>query len=90
MTQLVRYIEHLKLEIHGIRLVQFSPNVLSGAPTMGSWTGAADPVETHLFLNGREGEETYERLLAIAARTCYLHATLTSALEPELVVEHSR
>jgi hypothetical protein len=36
---------------------------------------------------GREAEETYERLMQIAARTCYLHATLAATLEPRLSIE---
>ena len=36
---------------------------------------------------GRETEETYERLMQIAARTCYLRATLAAALEPRLSIE---
>ena len=67
MTQLSRYIENMKMNIHGVRLVQFNPYV-AGARAV------AEPIDMHLFLNGEATEETHLRLLTIAARTCYLHA----------------
>lgn len=84
MTQLDRYIEHMKFNISGVRIVQTSP--YSTALRDGRLVGAAAPVDTHLFLNGQEDDETYETLMRIAARTCYLHATLAAALEPEVRV----
>ena len=77
LTQLSRYIEHLKLDIEGVRLVQYSPFSSDG-------TGHAGPVDTHLFLNGRADTETHGNLLRVAARTCYLHATLAADLPPVL------
>jgi uncharacterized OsmC-like protein len=84
MTQISRYIEHMKLDIHGTRIVQLAPYGL-GADRR----GGAEPVDTHLFFNGEEGDEMHERLMLIAARTCYLHATLAAALEPEVIVIHN-
>lgn len=75
LTQLSRYIEHLKLDINGVRLVQYSPFSSDG-------TGKAGPVDTHLFLNGRADTETHAKLLRVAAITCYLHATLSAELPP--------
>ncbi len=80
MTQLDRYIEHMKFDIHGVRLVQRSPYSLTRNGD--SLNADVEPVHTHLFLNGREDEDTYETLMHIAARTCYLHATLASSLDP--------
>lgn len=77
LTQLSRYIHHLKLDIGGARLVQYSPY------SAGS-EGRAGPVDTHLFLNGRADAETHADLLRIACRTCYLHATLAAELPPVL------
>ena len=87
MTQLSRYIEHMKFNIHGVRLVQLTPFevLMSGA----SARGAAQPIDTHLFLNGDAPEETHGTLLRIAARTCYLHATAAAALEPVVRVTHN-
>lgn len=87
MTQLARYIEHMKFRIRQVRLVQFSPYTLQGAATDGSARGGIEPVDTHLFLHGDESDETHEKLMRIAATTCYLHATLASALEPEVSIE---
>ena len=88
MTQLDRYIEHMKFDIGGVRLVQRCPYMLN--EDAGRVRGAAGPVDTHLFVNGREDDETCERLMRIAARTCYLHATLAAALDPVVSVEDSR
>ena len=88
ITQLLRYIEHQKLNIRGVRVVQASPYTLSGAPA-GQWRGGAEPVETHLFLNGEASEDTYETLMTVAARTCYLHAALGATLPPTIEVEHA-
>jgi uncharacterized OsmC-like protein len=87
ITQLLRYIEHQKLKIRGVRVVQASRYGLSGSPA-GGWSGGVEPVDTHLFLSGEESEETYEKLMTVAARTCYLHATLGAALPPEIAVVH--
>ena len=78
LTQLSRYIHNMKLDISGVRLVQYSPFTSDGTH------GRAGPVDTHLFLNGRADAETHGNLLRIAARTCYLHATLAAELSPIL------
>lgn len=87
MTQLSRYIEHMRLAIKGVRLVQYSPYRLMSAA--GRMVGVAGPIDTHLFLNGDAPEETHAKLLSIAARTCYLHATAAAALEPVVRIVHN-
>jgi hypothetical protein len=82
MTQLSRYIENMRMRIHGVRLVQFNPYVAGR-------TAAAEPVDTHLFLNGEAPEETHLQLLAIAARTCYLHAASKTPTEPNVRIVHN-
>ncbi|MPZ37556.1 MAG: hypothetical protein GEU95_05750 [Rhizobiales bacterium] len=82
MTQLARYIENMKMKIHGVRLVQFNPYV-------GGSNAMAEPIDTHLFLNGEAAEETHLQLLAIAARTCYLHAASKTPTEPNLRIVHN-
>ena len=82
MTQLARYIENMKMSIHGVRLVQFNPYVAGP-------NAAAEPIDTHLFLNGEAPEETHAQLLTIAARTCYLHAASKTATEPNLRIIHN-
>jgi hypothetical protein len=82
MTQLSRYIENMKMNIRRVRLVQFNP-YLAGARAV------AEPVDTHLFLDGEAPEETHLQLLTIAARTCYLHATCKTPVEPNLRITHN-
>jgi hypothetical protein len=82
MTQLSRHIENMKLNIRGVRLVQFNPYDIGTK-------SAALPVDTHLFLNGEAPEETHLRLLTIAARTCYLHAAAKTPTEPNLRILHN-
>jgi uncharacterized OsmC-like protein len=80
MTQLSRYIENMKLAIDGIRLVQFCPFEVSGM------TAKAQSIDTHLFLNGSATEEVCTNLLRISEKTCYLHATATSSLDPTIKI----
>lgn len=89
MTQLGRYIEHQKFNIRGVRLVQYTPYTLTGRIADGTWQGTQEPVDTHLFLSGDESDETHERLMNIGAAMCYLHASLGSANEPVVNVEHN-
>jgi uncharacterized OsmC-like protein len=82
MTQLSRYIENMKMNIRGVRLVQFNPYIAGP-------TAAVEPIDTHLFLNGEAPEEMHLQLLTIAARTCYLHAACKTATEPSLRIIHN-
>lgn len=82
MTQLSRYIENMKMKIHGVRLVQFNPYVAGSV-------AAAEAIDTHLFLNGEAADETHLQLLTIAARTCYLHAAAKTPTEPNLRIVHN-
>ena len=82
MTQLSRYIENMRMNIHGVRLVQFNPYL--AAPK-----AAVEPIDTHLFLNGEAPDETHLQLLTIAARTCYLHAAAKTPVEPNLRIVHN-
>lgn len=82
MTQLSRYIENMKMDIHGVRLVQF--NAYVAGPD-----AAVAPIDTHLFLNGEAPDETHLQLLTVAARTCYLHATAKTPIEPNLRIVHN-
>ena len=84
MTQLARYVEGMRLAVDSIRLVQFSP-----FGTAGAGTGGAAPFDTHLFLNGEAPEAVQSQLLTIAARTCYLHATMAASLPPVIGVVHN-
>ncbi len=85
MTQISRYIEHMKFAIDGVRIVQYCPYGVKETPD--GLQGVVEPVDTHLFLNGREDDETFETLMRIAARTCYLHATLGDSVDWSLTVD---
>jgi uncharacterized OsmC-like protein len=82
MTQLSRYIENMKMNIRRVRLVQFNP-YLTGDKA------AAEPIDTHLFLDGEAPEETHLQLLTIAARTCYLHAAANTPVEPKVRIVYN-
>ncbi len=74
MTQLARYIDAMKLDIDGVRLVQTSPYEIEVRSR-----GIARPCDTHLFLNGTADEQVFEQLQLVAANTCYLHQTMAAA-----------
>ncbi len=86
MTQLSRYIEYQKMAIRGVRLVQYTPYTLDVDD--GHLRGGAEPADTHLFLSGDEDTDTFERLMKIAEVTCYLHKTMSDALEPKVTVRN--
>ena len=79
MTQLSRYIEHKKFLVDGLRLSQV-------------WDFPADRkdgsgrIATHVFLNSKDSDVRCEQLMRIAVRTCYLHATLQTPLQPDIRV----
>ncbi|MFM1880236.1 MAG: hypothetical protein RLZZ344_470 [Pseudomonadota bacterium] len=87
MTQLLRYAEYLKYKVRAIRMVQFNPFERS-IDAQGLSVGRALPVDTHLFLHGEESDEVMQKLLAMGANTCYLHAALKSALSPRVTLVH--
>lgn len=94
MTQLSRYIEHMAIMVgfkhcRGARLVQYSPYALVAGSRGGHLAAIAEPIDTHLFLDGEAPDETHANLLIIAARTCYLHATATAVLAPRLHLVHN-
>lgn len=84
MTQMSRYIEYQKMKIRGVRLVQYTPYTL--AVEGDQLVGGAEPADTHLFLSGDEDNDTFEHLMKIAERTCYLHKTMSDALDPTVQV----
>ena len=86
MTQLLRYSEYRKYQIRAVRLVQYWPMAQTlGAG--GSPAGSSGNLDTHVFLHGEETDENMGHLLLSSANTCYLHAMLGGALEPQIEVE---
>ncbi len=86
MTQLLRYSEYLKYKISDIRMVQVNPFRLSGSVAKNNLQAFADPVDTHLFLNGEEADEVMQNLLTMGAKTCYLHAALSAQVTPQISI----
>jgi hypothetical protein len=80
MTQLLRYVEHHDMKVRALRLVQFSPCKIE------TGIACAVPLDTHVFVRSEESDEVMERLVLMAARTCYLHAALHAALSPDISV----
>ena len=92
MTQLLRYSDFRKYQIRAVRLVQYWPMQLvpaaGGASSgEGALTGRSGNLDTHVFLHGEETDENMGHLLLSAANTCYLHAMLGAALEPQIGLE---
>ena len=65
---------------HGRTSGQLVPVALSGT------TGNLD---THVFLHGEESDENMGHLLLSSANTCYLHALLGAALQPDITLLHN-
>ncbi|WP_084285448.1 hypothetical protein [Polynucleobacter kasalickyi] len=86
MTQLLRYSEYLKYKISDIRMVQVNPFHLHGSTSQHHLKAFADPVDTHLFLNGEEADDVMQNLLTMGAKTCYLHAALSTQIIPQISI----
>jgi hypothetical protein len=84
LTQLLRYVEYRKHNVRAIRVVQLNPFSVGTLAADGTRSAQAGPVDTHLFLNGDEPDDVMQKLLLYSARTCYLHAALANAFEPEI------
>ena len=88
MTQLLRYAEFRKYHIRAVRIVQYWPmQQVSGAD--GTLSGTTGNLDTHVFLHGEESDENMGHLLLSSANTCYLHALLGAALQPDITLLHN-
>lgn len=79
LTQTHRYIHHQKFAIEGLRMSQY-------ATFKENSDGLVEmmPLDTHLYMNGTAPDEHNEKLIDMSEKTCYLHATLSEALEPKI------
>ncbi len=81
MTQVLRYVGYHNMKVRALRVVQLSPF---------DWArdgrALALPLDTHVFVHADENDETMERLLVMAANTCYLHAALGAVLESQFTL----
>ncbi len=86
MTQFGRFVSMLKLDLPDYRIVQdthFSPGGASGGTGK---AGEADPIETHVYLETSETDETAQEMLDISEQTCFLHAFCRTEMKTKLKI----
>lgn len=87
MTQFGRFVSMLKLDLPDYRLVQDTHFSLGGASGGTGKAGSADPIETHVYLETSESDETAQEMLDISEQTCFLHAFCRTDLKTKLRVK---
>ena len=86
MTQFGRFVSMLKLDLSDYRIVQDTHFSLGGASGGTGKAGEADPIETHVYLETGESDETAQEMLDISEKTCFLHAFCRTDLKTKLKV----
>ena len=86
MTQFGRLVSMLKLDLPDYRIVQDTHFSLGGASGGTGKAGDADPIETHVYLETSESDETAQEMLDISEQTCFLHAFCRTDLKTKLRV----
>jgi organic hydroperoxide reductase OsmC/OhrA len=86
MTQFGRFVSMLKLDLPDYRIVQDTHFSLGGASGGTGKAGEADPIETHVYLESGESDETAQEMLDISEQTCFLHAFCRTNLKTKLRV----
>ncbi len=86
MTQFGRFVSMLKLDLPDYRIVQDTHFSLGGASSGTGRAGEADPIETHVYLETSESDETAQEMLDISEQTCFLHAFCRTNLKTKLKV----
>jgi organic hydroperoxide reductase OsmC/OhrA len=84
MTQFGRFVSMLKLDLPDYCIVQDTHFSLGGASGNTGLAGTADSVETHVYLETDESDETAQEMLDISEQTCFLHAFCRTKLKPIL------
>jgi len=84
MTQFGRFVSMLKLDLPDYRIVQDTHFSLGGASGGTGKPGTADPIETHVYLQTSESDETAREMLDISEQTCFLHAFCRTDLKTKL------
>ena len=87
MTQFGRFVSMLKLDLPDYRIVQDTHFSLGGASGGTGKAGAADPIETHVYLETSEGDEIAQEMLDISEKTCFLHAFCKTDLKTKLKIK---
>ena len=86
MTQFGRFASMLDLDLSGYRILQDTHFSAGGASGGSGRAGAADPVETHVFLDTSESDATVREMLDVAEQTCFLHALCRTDLKVRLKI----
>ena len=86
MTQFGRFVSMLKLDLPDYRILQDTHFSLGGASGGTGKAGEADPIETHVYLETSESDETAQEMLDISEQTCFLHAFCRTDLKTKLKV----
>ena len=86
MTQFGRFVSMLKLDLPDYRIVQDTHFSLGGASGGTGKAGEADPIETHVYLETSEADETAQEMLDMSEQTCFLHAFCRTDLKTKLKV----
>lgn len=86
MTQFGRFVSMLKLDLPDYRIVQDTHFSLGGASGGTGKAGEADPIETHVYLETTEPDETAQEMLDISEQTCFLHAFCRTDLKTKLKI----
>lgn len=86
MTQFGRFVSMLKLDLPDYRIVQDTHFSLGGASGGTGKAGEADPIETHVYLETSEPDETAQEMLDMSEQTCFLHAFCRTDLKTKLKI----
>jgi hypothetical protein len=87
MTQFGRYAKIVKKELQEYRIVQDTHFSLGGASAGTGVAGAADPVETHVFLVTAEDDDFARTALDMSEQTCFLHAFCKADLKTKVSIQ---
>lgn len=86
MTQFGRYAKIAKKELNDYRIVQDTHFSLGGASGGTGKAGAADPVETHVYLDTPEDDDFCRTALDMSEQTCFLHAFCRTNLKARVKI----
>ncbi|WP_282027026.1 OsmC family protein [Limimaricola cinnabarinus] len=84
MTQFGRLVPMLGLNLPHYQIIQDTHFSLGGASGGTGRAGAADPVETHVYLTTEESDEVAREMLDLSEQTCFLHAFCRTDLKTKL------
>jgi uncharacterized OsmC-like protein/organic hydroperoxide reductase OsmC/OhrA len=86
MTQFGRFVSMLNLDLPQYHIIQDTHFSLGGASGGTGKPGVFDPVETHVYLQTAEDDQTAQDMLDISEQTCFLHALCRTNLKTRLKV----